>query len=178
MSEEKKNSLFESFYSFFPEIELPITLSEEYTNIFSKYNKALPLQLIENFILDQQLFFGDEKENDLETEEIEEYLPCFRLPENKNYHGIVYWKASLLKYEYILHTFDLKGNSISRQVIASTTSDGKNIRQVVATIDPDLEIYIMGGDTGSGDIYDPENSKAFSLEITESGQIVHHFEEN
>ena len=144
MSEEKKSILFESFYNFFPEIELPITLSEEYTSVFSKYNKAIPLQLIENF--------GDEEENELETQEIEEYLPCFRLPENKNYFGIVYWKASLLKYEYILHTFDLKGNSIAKQVIASTTSDGKNIRQVVATIDPDLEIYIMGGDTESGDI--------------------------
>lgn len=178
MSTEKNKSLFESFYAYFPEIELPITLSEEYSGIFSKHNKPLPLEFIESFILNQNLFFGDKIENELENEEIEEYLPCFRLPKNKNYFGIVYWKAALLKYEFILHTFDAKGKSIARQVIASTTSDGTNIRQIVATIDPDLEIYIMGGDSESGNIYDPENSKAFSLEITEAGQIIHHFEEN
>lgn len=178
MSTEKKNNHFKSFYAYFPEIELPITLSEEYSSVFSKFNKPLPPEFIEMFILDQHLFFGDQKENEMEIDEIVEYLPCFRIPENKNYFGIVYWKASLLKYEFILHTFDTKGKSIARQVIASTTSDGTNIRQVVATIDPDLEIYIMGGDSERGNIYNPENSKAFSLEITDMGQIIHHFEEN
>ena len=91
---------------------------------------------------------------------------------------MVYWKADLLKYEYIIHTFDKKGKSLAKQVVASTTSDGKKIRQIVATIDPDLDIYIMGGDSTDTDNYDPEKSKAFSLEITPGGDFIHHFEEN
>jgi hypothetical protein len=176
MAEEKKKNLWKQFYAFFPEIELPITLSEEYTGVFTKYNKPIPMDLIQSFILEQHLFLPEEEiDSDLE---IEEYVPCFKLPKNKNYRAVVYWKASLLKYEYVIHTYDLKGKTITKHVIASTTSDGKKIRQIVATIDPDLEIYIMGGDADSDNFYDPEKSKAFSLEITPTGQIIHHFEEN
>lgn len=165
------------FYDFFPEIELPITLSEEYSGVFTKYNKALPEELIHTFILDKKLFFADENLESEHTDEIIEYVPCFRLPDQKHYHAVVYWKADLLKYEYFIHTFDKNGQSIAKQIVASTTSDGKNIRQIVATIDPDLDIYIMGGDTDNINEYDPETSKTFSLEITPSGQFVHHFEE-
>lgn len=165
------------FYDYFPEIELPITLSEEYSGIFTKYNKPLPIDLIDLFILDKKLFFGDENIEE-PVDEIVEFVPCFRLPDQKEYHGLVYWKADLLKYEYFIHTFDKKGNSIAKHVIASTTSDGESIRQIVATIDPDLEIYIIGGDANNINVYDPESSKAFSLEITPTGQFVHHFEEN
>jgi hypothetical protein len=177
MSTENQKELFKTYCSFFPEVELPVTLSEEYTPIFNKYNKALPEELIKTFILDEKMFFGDEEDTDL-SEEIEEYVPCLSLPSQKGYTALVYWKAGLLKYEYIIHTYDQNGQSIARQVIASTTSDGKNIRQIVATIDPDLEIYIIGGDTDNPANYDPERSKAFSLEITPTGHFIHHFEEN
>jgi len=177
MEQEKSTGLWEKYYSFFPEVELPVTLSEEYTSIFNKFNKPLPGELIEEFILEKHLFFANEDAVD-DLEEIEEFMPCFRLPEDKNYFALVYWKASLLKYEYILHTYDTKGKSIARQILASTSSDGKNIRQIVATIDPDLDIYIIGGDSPAGEIYNPESSKAFSMEITPKGQIIHHFEDN
>jgi hypothetical protein len=166
------------FYDFFPEIDLPITLSEDYSGVFTKYNKPLPEELIDAFILDKKLFFADENQDLEESDDIVEYVPCFRLPDQKHYFALVYWKADLLKYEYFIHTYDKQGNSIARQVVASTTSDGKKIRQIVATIDPDLDIYIMGGDTDNINEYDPETSKAFSLEITPTGQFVHHFEEN
>jgi len=177
MSKESINQLWDKFYDYFPEIELPVTLSEEYSNIFTKYNKPLPIDLIDTFILESKMFFAEDAEVD-PMSEIEEFVPCFRLPQNKKFHAVVYWKASLLKYEYFLHTFDLNGKSIARQVIASTTADGKKIRQIVATLDPDLEIYVMGGDSDNENFYDPENSKAFSLEITPLGQFIHHFEEN
>ena len=177
MAAEKQIKLWDRFYDFFPEVDLPVTLSEEYSGIFTKYNKALPLELIETFILEQKLFFPKEEEN-IEIDEIEEYVPCFRLPETDKYYAIIYWKASLLKYEYILHTYNKKGETIAKQVLASTTSDGKNIRQIVATIDPDLDIYIMGGDVKADEMYDPDSTQAFSLEITPGGQIIHHFEEN
>ena len=179
MSSEKEKQLEKwlKFYDYFPEIELPITLSEEYSGVFTRYNKPIPEELIDLFILDKKLFFADQEFDEI-TDELVEYVPCFRLPEQKNFFTVVYWKADLMKYEYIINTFDKKGQSISKHVIASTTSDGERIRQIVATIDPDLEIYIMGGDTADIHDYDPENSKAFSLEITPTGHIIHHFEEN
>jgi hypothetical protein len=173
----KQSDKWLKFYDYFPEIELPITLSEEYSGIFTKYNKPIPEELIDLFILDQKLFFADQEVEEV-TSEMVEYVPCFRLPEQEHFFTVVYWKADLMKYEYIINTFDKKGQSISKQVIASTSSDGEKIRQIVATIDPDLEIYIMGGDTADINVYNPENSKAFSLEITPTGHIVHHIEEN
>lgn len=177
MGTDTPTDYFKSFLSYFPEIELPITLSEEYTGIFTRYNKPIPPELIEIFILEKQLFFADEDDKD-NLDEIEEYVPCFSLPDSNNYVAIVYWKAGLLKYEYIIHTYDKTGKTISKHTIASTTTDGKNIRQIVATIDADQVIFIMGGDTDNVSFYDSEKSKAFSLEITPTGQIIHHFEEN
>jgi hypothetical protein len=174
---DKPSEAWLKFYDYFPEIELPITLSEDYSGVFTKYNKPLPLELIETFILQKKLFFADE-ESETTDNELVEYVPCFRLPDQKGYYAVVYWKADLLKYEYFIHTFNKKGQSIATQVVASTTSDGTSIRQIVATIDPDLEIYIMGGDTTDINEYDPGKSQAFSLEITPDGQFVHHFEEN
>ena len=178
MSEKKSGRLkaWEKFYGYFPEIELPVTLSGAYTSAFTKDNKPLPTDLIDQFILGQTLFFADAPETEPDSELVE-FVPCFRLPENKAFFALVYWKASLLKYEFILHTFDPQANSLATQVIASTSSDGRNIREIVATIDMDLEIYIIGGDTDDPDNYDPEKSKAFSLEITPQGQIIHHFED-
>lgn len=179
MTKDKKKltDLWLKFYEYFPEIELPVTLSEEYSSIFNQYNKPLPEELINTHILNQNLFFADE-DPESTTDELVEYVPCFRLPDQKQFYAVVYWKADILKYEYILHTFDKEGKSIAKQVIASTTSDGEKIRQIVATIDPDLEIYIIGGDASSSDSYDPAKSKAFSIEITPNGQFIHHFEEN
>jgi len=178
MSEKGSKKLFEKFCSYFPEVELPVTLSEEYTSIFTRFNKALPMELIQNFILEEKLYFADEPSIISPEEEFEEYVPCFSLPNTQKFKALIYWKAGLLKYEYILHTYDEFGRSIARQVLASTSSDGKRVRQIVATIDPDMDIFIMGGDTEQDHYYDPENSKAFSLEITPEGQILHHYDEN
>jgi hypothetical protein len=177
---KKPSNQWLKFYDYFPEIELPVTLSEEYSSVFTKYNRPLPEELINSYILEQKLFFGDEQTDgpDTNSDELVEYVPCFHLPDQKEFFAVVYWKADLLKYEYIIHTFDKKGKSIARQIIASTTSDGNKIRQIVATIDQDLEIYVIGGDASGDNTYDPEKSKAFSLEITPDGQFIHHFEEN
>jgi hypothetical protein len=173
---DKPGEAWLRFFNYFPEIELPVTLSEDYSGVFTRHNKPLPVELIDTFILQQKFYFAEDQEIPA-TDELVEYVPCFRLPDQEQFYAVVYWKADLLKYEYIIHTFDKKGLSIASQVVASTSSDGRSIRQVVATIDPDLEIYIMGGDTTDVHDYDPEKSQAFSLEITPNGQFVHHFEE-
>ena len=179
MSQKKtpQLALWDAFYAFFPEIDLPVTLAERYTPLFTRNNEPLPQELIDEFIIRRPLYFADQPEAGAD-EEFVEYVPCFRLPENKAFFAIVYWKASLLKYEFILHTFDRQANTLASQVVASTSSDGRSVREIVATIDPDLEIYIVGGDTDDPARYDPEKSKAFSLEITPDGQIVHHFDES
>jgi len=171
MSIEKTQKFWEAFYDFFPEVALPVTVSETTINYYSVNNKALPKELIDTYLVDQALFFADQDQPD-PLEDIEEFIPCFRLPQKEKYHAIVYWKAGLMKYEYILRTFDLKGKLISKQIIASTSSDGQFIRHIVATITDELEIYLMGGDATVNDLYDASSSIELAFEIDEDGFIM------
>ncbi len=55
---DKYNELteVEKFVSLFPEVELPVTLSSEYNEIFSKYNKPIPEILIKKYILGEDIY--------------------------------------------------------------------------------------------------------------------------
>lgn len=170
MSVEKTQKFWEAFYDFFPEVELPVTISESTINYYSAINKALPGELIDTYLTDQALFFADQEPDPLE--EIEEFVPCFRLPQMDKYSAIVYWKAGLMKYEYILKTFDLKGKQLSKQIIASTSSDGQFIRHIVATINEDREIFLVGGDATVDGLYDASSSIELAFEIDEDGFIM------
>lgn len=155
---------FKQFLSFFPEIEMPVILTDENLSVFSKENKVLPGPLVSEFIGSH-----DNSEADVFTE----YIPCFRIPNTENFVGIVYWKAQLLNYEYHLVTYDLKGNFITGKVIAGIISNGNTLIKSVATIDEDWIIHIV---TGEDDVRSPnyvaDSSKAFTMELLSTGDII------
>ena len=79
-----------------------------------------------------------------------------------------------MNYEYVLVTYDLKGEQIASQVIAGTKSNGESILSRVATFDPDGVVYIAEG-IGAADQrhYNAAESKNYELEILPSGDILH-----
>ena len=159
MQKELKIS-FEHFIEKFPEIELPITLSDDSAIEFSKKNDPLPAQMIQEFI-------------DLDDDEFTEYIACLRIPNTYDIHAIIYWKATLLNYQYILATYEKNGKLIDKSVIAGTYSDGKSLTKSVATIDEDWIIYIVSGQTAAAaPTYDPSTSNAFNLELLATGEII------
>jgi len=96
-----------------------------------------------------------------------------QIPKTKDFVGIVYWKASLMTYEYILATFTNKGVLIDQQVLAGTTAEGSAIARTVATIDEEWDIFIVGGvEILTANSNDGTNSEAMKLTITDQGQIV------
>ena len=154
---------FKSFLKKFPEIDLPITLSIDTHFTFSKNNKQLhPLEL-EQFITLMEGPIEDE---------FTEIIPCFALKDTKDFHAIVYWKAALLDYQYILATFNKRGVPIARKVIAGTFSDGVNIAQSVATIDSDWTINIVTGASGLKEEYDATTSTAIEVDLLADGNIT------
>lgn len=177
MKKNIENDNFKSFLNLFPEIELPVTISSEYYDIFSKYNKPIPEIDIHEFIL-----FDNSSEPILEEENNpskidkdsyeEEYIACLKLPDTKNFHALVYLKIGILNYEYILQTYDLDGNILSKQLIASMTAVDDIIKELVAFIDEDLIILIMQGDKNINEKYNPEKSKALSYEINDQGYVL------
>jgi hypothetical protein len=164
MTVKKNNKVsLESFLSKFPEINLPVVLSSDTHLTFSKKNELLHTLHIEQFI---EIIEGKE------TDEFTEFIPCFSIPQTKDFHAVVYFKAGLLDYYYVLATFSKWGELIDKKVIAGTFSDGKNIAQSVATIDEDWTIHVVTGQSDPNESYDAAQSTAFELEILPNGSIA------
>lgn len=155
---------FAQFLSRFPEIELPVILNEETHYTFSQNNEPLTTLMIEQFILP----FEEE-----EADELTEFVPCFKLPKTEGFHALVFWKAALLNYQYIMVTFTAKGQFKDRRAIAGTFVNGQMITQSVATVNEEFEIFVASGQTSADDEgFDPTSSTAFELELLPDGQIV------
>ncbi len=155
---------FAQFLAKFPEIELPVVLNDEAHHTFSTENSPLAEAMIAQYIL------PTEPE---EADEMTEFVPCFKLPKTEGFHAVVYWRAGLMNYQYVLVTFAKKGQLIDRRVIAGTFVNGQMITQSVATINEENEIFVASGQSDAQDeTYDPASSTAYELELLPDGLIV------
>lgn len=153
---------FKAFVNFFPKVELPINLNEETHHTFSVENKPLPDIYINEFIEPY------EKEP---IDEFTEYVPCFRLPQTKEYVGVVFWRAKLLDYHYMLHTYDKKGTFIQAIHIAGTRTDGQKMAKLFCTIKDLNTIHLVAGSAPLDDPhYEASESKAFSIDLDDQGR--------
>jgi len=73
---------FQYFLEQFPDLELPLTFSEDTVRTISRETPPLPPALIAEFLLPIEPGMADE---------LTEFVACMRLPQNKDYVGIVYW---------------------------------------------------------------------------------------
>ncbi|MEM9885799.1 MAG: hypothetical protein AAF849_07900 [Bacteroidota bacterium] len=163
----QKQMRFSSFLEYFPEVELPVHLGDSTHHLFSQKNEPLPPLAVQQFILPL------EDEPNEEDAAYIEYVPCFRIPKTDAFHAVVYWKASLLNYQYVLATFESKGEFIENKVIAGTFSDGVGMTQSAATIEEDWMIYIVTGfSEDAGVAYDAGKSTAIDLELLPDGTII------
>jgi len=164
-----KSLSFGELLGYFPPVELPITLTSDIHHIFLRENKPLPEAFITKFL---------QPPNE-EADPYTEYAACFRLPGSDQYQAIVYWKASLMTYEYILATYQPSGRFITSRIIGGTKSDGESLLKRIATIDEESLILIAEG-IGPLDErqYNANQSHTFQLEIAETGDILHMIIEN
>ncbi|KXK39043.1 MAG: hypothetical protein J5I52_09840 [Saprospiraceae bacterium] len=157
----------EKILKYFPETSLPVVVSEDYLHVYEEENVPLPLAFI------QEIMVEWEKEID----EFTEFVACFSLPKEEKFHTVVYWRGSLLRYDFIMVTLDLNGNMISKKSIANTIYERKVIKKSVASIEPDLIIHIMAGQAQEWDDYDASTSRDFTMEILPSGEIIFSMDE-
>jgi hypothetical protein len=161
---------FRNLLKCFPEINLPISLSSDEHLVFSRENKPIPQMLVEAYLTD-----------DPETGlgEFEEYVACFRLPRSEQFVGLVYWKADLMEYQYILRTFDNRGEVIATQLIAGTKSNGETILRRVASFDEEGMILVAEGVAQADDRhYNAEETRNYEMEILPTGDILQMMNEN
>ena len=153
---------FKSFVKKFPEIAPPLTIGENTHQEFSKHNDPLS---------DVEILHYIQAYENQAADEYTEYVPCFRIP-NKNFHALVYWRAGLMDYRYILVTYNKKGDLIAQRVIAGLYSDGTTLTQSVATIDADWGIAIGTGqsDAKTGK-FDIDKNTIYEIELMPDGTI-------
>ncbi len=152
---------------YFVETELPVMISEDYLAEFESMNDPFPQSFIDEIIL--------EWEKDMD--DFTEFIPCFKLPKQEKFQAVVYWKGGLLKYDFVLVTLSLDGELINKKAISSTIVEKNIIKKSVASIEKDLIINIIAGQTIDGSEYDASESKAFSMEIMADGQIIFNMED-
>lgn len=158
---------FDAFIERFPEVPLPVSLTEESSSLFAAENDPLPDRLIEEHILPVERLFDEE------SDQLTEYVPCLRLAGITEYHAVVYWKASVQGYQFILATFEKGGKLIDREVIAGTYWDADIITRSVARIEEDMSVYIVSGQsTASTNEFNPDESTARELELLPDGKII------
>ncbi len=159
-------SKLERILHYFAETELPVMVSEDYLQDYERDNDPFPQSFIDEVIIEWEK----------EIDEFTEFIPCFRIPAQENFNTVVYWRGGLLKYDFILVTLDKKGQMINRKSISNTIVTGNVIKKSVASIETDLIINIIAGQSLDGAEYDAGESKAFSMEILPHGEIIFNME--
>jgi hypothetical protein len=152
---------FTNYLGRFPEIELPVTLRDDSNHDFEA-NPPLQDEMIEQYITRYEA---------VEVDDFTEYMACFQLPPNEKFQAIVYWKAGLLNYDFVVATHGKDGNMIDKKAIAGIKVVGQDIVRSIATIDNDLAINIAEGMEINGGDFNADATKTRRFQILESGLI-------
>ena len=91
--------------------------------------------------------------------------------------ALVYWKAALLNYHYIIATFTKKGVLIDKKTLSGTSVIQETILQSIAVMDEDWRIRILSGISHIDETYEPGSSTTLLLELLPEGRqrddVVH-----
>jgi hypothetical protein len=153
---------FEHFLRKFPEVKLPVTLRDDSHHDFSNENEPLSDEMVEDYIARYEA---------VEPDEFTEYVACFSLNVLKDISIIVYWKAGLLTYDYVMATYDKTGKMIDKRAIAGTKVLGNSVKRTIATISENLTIFMAEGTSEKEDAYEADSTKVFHFEVMENGKI-------
>lgn len=147
---------------YFPEVPLPVTVTFSSREAFEQNNKLLPEML--------SALYVERWEGEI-PDEFTEYLPGFHFRTKKQY-GIVYWKAALLHYAYVLVLLDPEGTFLDRLVLAETDAEGGIVRQGAAMISEDYEIYLVESALDADAVFgDPTQTITERWKITDEGRF-------
>ena len=154
---------FKDFLERFPELQLPLTLRDDSHHDFEQ-NKPLSDEMIASYITRYEIG---------QVDDFTEYVACFSFPKvaKQPYQVVVYWKAALMQYDYVLATYSLDGNMIDKKAIAGTKVVGNAVKHTLATIDEKNTIFIAEGEVTEGVDYDPNSTKTKRFEVLENGRI-------
>ena len=154
---------FDDFLNVFPEISLPATLTDSLHHELERANLPFAQALLLEFIVPT-----DEGKID----EFTEYMPAFKITKGETFAAVVFWKAGLMVYEYILATFNPKGLLIATEVIFKNEAANGKLSEAVTVITPEWMVYVAEATHGVDDEFDPSKAVNYSFEVLPNGEIV------
>jgi len=159
---------FAEFIEFFPALKPPFSLLPDLEQIPSD-PVPLPEILLDTYILP---FEGDE------VDEYTEYIPYGKIEGTKNYHALIYWKAGVLKYEFILATYSPDGHPTSHAIIGGIRYEEEGTIHSVAIVNEDLRITIAEG-LAEDNSRSPQlqDTQSYFMAIRPSGEIIYEMNE-
>lgn len=162
---KKKKVSFSNFLSRFPEIDLPVTLTDETEREISTRHDPLPMAMVDEFLGN---FFPLEF-----IDEYTEFVPCFRLKETRKFYAVVIWVAELTKKQFYLLTLNDKGHALQSKIIGGMILVGDKILRTAAHIDKEWLIHTV---SGVAELQNPDegNKETISsvIELMNDGSIV------
>jgi len=159
---------FENFLEAFPEVELPVTITESLHHDLEKVNLPFAQVILLSYV--QPADMG-------EIDEFTEYLPGFKMTQEKAFKAVVFWKAGLMVYEYVLATFTPKGELIASTVISKVEAKDGIITQSATVITPEWVIYVSEGAVATEE-FDSTKAVNYSYEVLPNGEIVRYDEDD
>ncbi len=155
---------FNNFLSYFPFVELPLTLMESDYHSYSIANDQLPEALLYDFIT---------RHLPIEIDEFTEFMPCFQFSYKPNMHHLVLWMAQLMHYSYYLINFNRQGKFIDLKEIAGFYTRDNMIFHKMARIDEAGNIFVIeGGVSDRSKDFDPASTRKWEIDIGDDGSII------
>lgn len=139
---------FNQFVQEIPLAEIPLVLSGEFQKQLTSLVDPLPVPVIKDLMPWEEV-----------PDEMTEILVVARFEQEENFQAVLYWKAELLTYSFILVTYDYKGVAIDHQKIAGTRYDKDSVVESVAIIEDDWMIFAAEGDNQLSDQHSFQASK-------------------
>ncbi len=158
---------FAEFIDYFPLLRTPFSLLPDLQQIPSD-PIPLPGVLLDAYILP---FEGDE------TDAYTEYIPYGRIADTHDFHALIYWKAGVLRYEFILATYTPEGNPLSHAIVGGIRYEEEGTIHSVAVIHEDLRIVIAEGmSSEESDTLSPQ-TQTYVMAIKPGGEISYELHE-
>ncbi len=162
---KKKKISFTNFLSRFPEIDLPVTVTDETEREISTRHDPIPAAMVDEFL---GTFFPSEF-----IDEFTEFVPCFKLKDTHKFHALIVWVAELTKKQFYLITFNEKGEALQSKIIGGMVMAGDKILRTAAHFDEDWLIHTVSGiEETSEDASINKETISTVIELLSDGSIV------
>ena len=107
-----------------------------------------------------------------------EYIPFGRVVGTKGYHALIYWKAGVMQYEFILATYTLEGEPLSHAIVGGIRYEDEGILHSVGVIHEDKSITIAEGmTTGDEDQKLSQDTQVYQMKILPTGIVTYEMNE-